>query len=156
MGCPATGVPFCLYTDDMEIRILRVGDENVLSRVAPDVFDNAVDPALVREFLADPHHHIAVAIDAGTVVGFASGVDYIHPDKPRELWINEVGVAPTHRRRGIGKGVLQALTEHGRALGCGVAWVLTDRENDAARALYASAGGTAMGGDTVGFEITLR
>ncbi len=42
----------------------------------------------------------------------ASGVDYIHPDKPRELWINEVGTASTHRGRGIGKKVVTALVEH--------------------------------------------
>jgi GNAT superfamily N-acetyltransferase len=54
-------------------------------------------------------HHIAVANDDGLVIGFASGVHYIHPDKPPRLWINEVAVAPAHRRHGLGKAVLQAL-----------------------------------------------
>ena len=58
-------------------------------------------------------------------MGFASGVDYIHPDKPREFWINEVGVAPSHRDRGLGKAVLRTLLDHARALGCREAWVLT-------------------------------
>jgi ribosomal protein S18 acetylase RimI-like enzyme len=91
------------------LRILKSGDEAVFDRVAEGVFDDAIEPALVREFLADPHHHIAVAIDEGLLVGFASGVDYIHPDKPRELFVNEVGVAPTHLRKGIGKRVLGIL-----------------------------------------------
>jgi len=68
--------------------------------VTAEVFDNPINAEWTREFLADPRHHIAVAIDDGLVVGFASGVHYIHPDKPAELWINEVGVAPAHRRRG--------------------------------------------------------
>ncbi len=126
----------------VEIKILQAGDEAVLDRVAPDVFDNAVDPALVREFLADPRHHIAVAVDDGLVVGFASGVDYIHPDKPAELWINEVGVAPSHHGQGLGKAVMRALLQVGRERGCREAWVVTNVGNAAARALYVSVGGT--------------
>jgi ribosomal protein S18 acetylase RimI-like enzyme len=126
----------------IEIKVLHRGDENVLMTVAPAVFDNPIDTELTKEFLEDPRHHIAVAIDDGLVVGFASGVHYIHPDKPPELWVNEVGLAPTHRRRGLGKAVLKALFEVGRAQNCTVAWVLTYRTNVAAMALYASVGGT--------------
>jgi ribosomal protein S18 acetylase RimI-like enzyme len=139
----------------VEIRILRAGEADVLARVAHDVFDNPIDPALTREFLADPHHHIAVAVDDGVVVGFASGVDYIHPDKARELFINEVGVAPTHRERGLGKSLLSLLIDHARAQGCAVAWVLTDKSNAAARGLYTSLHGNTMGHETQGFEFKL-
>ena len=114
--------------DPIEIRILGTGDEAVLDHVGRDVFDDPVDSAATRAFLADSHHHMAVAIERGTVVGFASGVHYHHPDKPApEMWINEVGVASTHRQRGIGKQILGAIVERARALGCSEAWVLTDR-----------------------------
>jgi ribosomal protein S18 acetylase RimI-like enzyme len=126
----------------VEIKVLQAGDQAVLAQVAAEVFDNPIDPALTREFLNDPRHHIAVAVDDGVVVGFASGVHYVHPDKPAELWINEVGVAPTHHRLGLGKAVMRALLEVGRAQGCREAWVLTDKGNAAARALYGSVGGT--------------
>lgn len=132
----------------IDVRILEAGEEHVLANCAEDVFDNAVDPALARQFLADPRHHIAVAIDAGVVVGMATGVHYIHPDKPAELWINEVGVAPDYHGQGLGKRVLGALLEHGRALGCGEAWVITNVGNAAARALYVSVGGTEGADDT--------
>jgi len=130
----------------IEIKVLQRGDENILMNVAAEVFDNPIDAELTREFLEDHRHHIAVAIDDGVVVGFASGVHYIHPDKPPELWINEVGIAPTHRRRGLGKAVLSALFEVGRAQKCTVAWVLTDRSNVAAMALYSSVGGSEGAG----------
>ena len=123
------------------IRLLGPGDIATLDRVADDVFDEPVNLAWAREFLNDHRHHLAVALDGATVVGFASAVHYIHPDKPPELWINEVGVAPTHHRRGIGRQLLEALFEHGRSLGCGQAWVLTEEENDAARGLYSALGG---------------
>jgi ribosomal protein S18 acetylase RimI-like enzyme len=143
----------------VQIRILRSGDESALTRVAPDVFDNAVDPALAREFLSDPRHHIAVAVDDGMVVGFASGVRYLHPDKPEELWINEVAVAPSHQRQRIGHAVLAALFAEGLALGCRQAWVLTDRTNVAANALYASLGGIegaeGLGAELRGFMFVL-
>jgi GNAT superfamily N-acetyltransferase len=125
----------------VEVRVLRSGDEAVLARVAEDVFDNPIDPNLTREFPADPRHHIAVALDDGVVVGFASGLHYVHPDKPAELWINEVGVAPPHRRQGVGGRLMAALLAYGRGLGCVNAWVLTDRDNEAAKALYAKSGG---------------
>lgn len=139
----------------MEIWLLRAGEEAILSHVAPDVFDNPVRAELAREFLDDPRHHIVVAIDEDVVVGFASAVHYVHPDKPTELWINEVGVAVTYRGRGIARQILETLLAHGRALGCHVAWVLTDIGNEAARALYASAGGTELSRDTVHVEFDL-
>ncbi len=74
-------------------------------------------------------------------MGFASAVHYVHPDKPTELWINEVGVAPTFRSRGLAKAVVHTLLSHARSLGCANAWVLTDQDNAPARALYASVGG---------------
>lgn len=127
----------------LETRILDSRDRAVLAHVAPGVFDNAIDPRLLSEFLSDHRHHLAVAIDRSQVIGFASGVHYVHPDKPAELWINEVCVSPGHQRRGVGKAVVLALLEHGKRLGCEQAWVLTDNANTAAMRLYESVGGTA-------------
>ena len=124
------------------IRILGPADASVLDCVAPDVFDNAIDPRWTAEFVADPRHHIAVALAGGHVVGMASAVHCVHPDKPPELWVNEVGVAPSHQRQGVGKQLLDVLFAHGKALGCREAWVGTEPTNIAARRLYAAAGGT--------------
>lgn len=123
------------------IRLLGSEDEAVLQCVAPDVFDGSVDARWSAEFLADPRHHLAVAIDGGRVVGMASAIHYIHPDKPPELWVNEVGVAPTHQGQGIGRRLLAALLAHARTLGCREAWVLTEAGNTEARRMYAAAGG---------------
>jgi GNAT superfamily N-acetyltransferase len=130
----------------IEIRLLRAEDQLGPTNVAPGVFDDALDAAAARAFLDDPRHHLAVAIDANVVVGFASAVHYVHPDKPSpELWINEVGVANTHRRQGLGTALLESLLDHARRLGCVEAWVLTDRGNEPALRLYHSVGGTPTG-----------
>lgn len=127
----------------------------MLTRVAPGVFDHDVDPALTREFLRDARHHLAVALEGGSVVGFASAVHYVHPDKPAELWINEVGVAPSHQRRGLGRRLLRALFARGRELGCREAWVLTSAANGPAVRLYEAAGGTDMADPPVMFTFRL-
>lgn len=126
---------------EFEFKELGLSDLETLMSAAPGVFDNPVNAVYAAEFLGDPRHHIVVSIVAGTVVGFVSAVHYIHPDKPPELWINEVAVAPPHRRRGIAKAMLKRMFQVGQLHRCRVAWVLTDRENPAAMALYESAGG---------------
>jgi ribosomal protein S18 acetylase RimI-like enzyme len=122
-------------------RLLSAGDEGILRSVAEEVFDHPVRTDLAVEFLSDPRHHIAVALDGGVVVGMASAVHYVHPDKPAQLFINEVGVAPSHQRRGIASELIARLLAHGRVLGCTEAWIAADEDNGPARALYTHAGG---------------
>ena len=123
------------------IRFLGPADAAILANVAPEVFDNEVDPRWTAEFLADPRHHIAVALAGEQVIGMATAVHYLHPDKGPELWINEVGVAPAFRNQGIGKQLIALLLSRGRALGCTEAWLGTEESNIAARRLYAAVGG---------------
>lgn len=125
----------------IEVRALGEGDEAVLDRVGDGVFDRAVGGARAAALLRAPHHHLVVAVEDGTVVGFGTAVDHLRPDKPAELWIDEIGVATGHRRRGLGKRLLAALLEAGRDAGCAEAWLLAGRANVPARALYASMGG---------------
>jgi ribosomal protein S18 acetylase RimI-like enzyme len=141
----------------IEIRILQIEDAYILDRVATDVFDDPLLPRAVQEFLGSPDHHLAVAIDEGQVVGFASAVQYVHPDKPRpELWVNEVGVSSSHQRQGVGKALMHALLEVARDAGCSEAWVLTERNNQPAMSLYRSVGGEEEPEETVMFSFKLE
>ena len=137
------------------IRLLGPGDASVLDNVAPSVFDNAIDPRWTAEFLSDPRHHLAMAIDEDWVVGMASGVHYVHPDKAPQLFINEIAVAPLYQGQGIGRRLMERLLDRGRELGCRGAWLGTERSNTAARRCYAAAGGVEEPGDGVGFVIDL-
>ena len=89
-------------TATVTIKTLGQDDAGLFTRVAPAVFDSEPKPRLVTEFLNDPRHHLVVALHGDQIVGFVSAVHYVHPDKPAELFINEVGVAPTHRHKGLG------------------------------------------------------
>ncbi len=126
---------------DISIRLLTKGDQAIFDNLDPDVFDNPIDPQRTAEFLHDERHHCVLALVEDLVVGMATAVHYVHPDKAPELWINEVGVAFNHQGKGIGKKLMQALLEHAQKLGCIEAWVLTDEDNTVARRLYSSAGG---------------
>lgn len=124
-----------------EIRLLRSDDVTLLERVDPDVFDNPVRLDLAAEYLADPRNLLAVAIQEGMIVGMGSAIAYVHPDKPLALFINEVGVSGRCQGQGIGKRLVSALLEQGRLMGCTEAWVATEVDNVAARALYTSVAG---------------
>ena len=140
----------------IEIRVLRRDEGAILANVAPDVFDDPVIQQVAEQFLGDPRHHLAVAIDGNLVVGFASGVHYLHPDKPQpEFWINEVGVAPAHQAQGLGKALMHSLLQVAQSLGCAEAWVLTERNNKPAMRLYQSVGGDEAPDETVMFTFHL-
>jgi len=127
----------------VEIRRLTPADAFLLDRVADDVFDEPVDHARLAAYLAEPGHLMLVAIDDGTVIAQLAAVIHRHPDKPTELYIDEVGVTPAFQRKGIARKMLDAMISIGRDLGCEEAWVGTEPDNLAARGLYGSRGGTA-------------
>lgn len=140
----------------VEIKVLRDGDERLLARVEPGLFDDPVLPAALTAFLRNPSHHLVAAFDKGAMVGFISGVHYVHPDKADpEFWINEVSVAPSHQRHGVGAAMLDAVIALARSLDCVEAWVLAERGNTAAMALYASRSRGSKPTDAVMFTFDL-
>jgi aminoglycoside 6'-N-acetyltransferase I len=126
---------------ELSYHLVTARDAHLLDRVDPDVFDHAVRPDYLAEFLAVPSNRLVVAMTEGKVVGMASGFVYGHPDKPLQLFVNEVGVASSHRRRGIAARLVSEMLAEGTRAGCREAWVATEVANDAARRLYRSLGG---------------
>ncbi|HWB80239.1 MAG TPA: GNAT family N-acetyltransferase [Nannocystaceae bacterium] len=127
---------------DVEIIHVRAGDAALLDRVADDVFDAPIDPTRLSAYLASTDHILLVAIVDREVVGQTAAVIHRHPDQPTELYIDNLGVTPSLRRRGIARRLLERLIELGRARGCEEAWVGTELDNDPARKLYETLGET--------------
>lgn len=121
-----------------EIRRLEAGDDALVMQVADNVFDEPVRPDRLAAYLSQSGHFMVVAIVDGVVVGQCAAVIHRHPDKLTELYIDEVGVSPAFHRRGIARKMLDAMFEIGRENGCEEAWVGTEPDNVAARALYES------------------
>jgi ribosomal protein S18 acetylase RimI-like enzyme len=114
------------------IRRLGPGDEGVIRALAEDEPQTAL--------LADERTTFVAAFDGETPVGFAFG--YVLPrrhGRPTIFFVYEVDVDEHYRRRGIGRRLLEELLA-----GHEEAFVLTEADNEAAMALYASLGGTRV------------
>jgi ribosomal protein S18 acetylase RimI-like enzyme len=124
------------------VRIVRLGpgDEQIV-RAGAALFDHEPTEAWAAKFLASEGHHLLVAFGDGEApIGFVSGVETTHPDKGTEMFLYELSVHEDHRRRGVGKALVEALVELARDRGCYGMWVATELDNDAALATYRAAG----------------
>ncbi len=127
-------------SDDIQIQVLGRDDMAVLEDIRPDTFDNPIIPEQAKAFLASDLHKIVVALDQGQVIGMASGVFMLHPDKEPAFFINEVGVHKDYQRCGIGLRLARALLVLVKADGDPDIWLATEDNNAAARGLYRSLG----------------
>lgn len=127
----------------VEVHLAVEGDETLFRTLAPDVFDRPVQPDLLSAFLRDPRHHMIYALSGRTLVGFVSAVHYLHPDKPAQLWINQISVTPMMQRQKIGSRLIRRLLDHGAVLDCTEAWALAETERTAD--FYAALGGRQSG-----------
>ena len=128
---------------DIVFRRLTADDGFVLDSVAEDVFDEPIVAKRLAAYLTDPNHVMIVAIAGERVVGQCAAVIHRHPDKATELYIDEIGVAPEFKRRGVARRLLEDMLAFGKALGCEEAWVGTESDNQPARGLYETQGATA-------------
>lgn len=128
--------------DGIEIRLLGPDDAHVLDDVDPDTFDGPLIERWTTAVLANPTHHLAVALDGARVVGMASAVHIAQPDKAPRMYVDEVGTADAYQRRGVATALMDTLLDHARTLGCTSVWLLTEEDNAPARAFYAAIGGT--------------
>ncbi|MGL4288305.1 MAG: GNAT family N-acetyltransferase [Phreatobacter sp.] len=127
----------------VEIRQVGRGDAALFERVAEEVFDEPVDSGRLAAYLAEPGHHMIVALHDGCIIGQTAAVVHRHPDKATELYIDEVGVTPAFQRQGVARTMLDRMFALGKDLGCTEAWVGTEPDNLPARALYVERGGPA-------------
>lgn len=126
----------------IELKRIQPGDELEFTDIGPDVFDAPIHPERLDAYLLEPGHLMILAVEDGTVVGQCAAVIHRHPDKPDELYIDEVGTASTHLRRGIATRMVEAMFTWGHELGCREAWLGTELDNLEANGLYRKVGGT--------------
>lgn len=126
--------------------IERVEDPAVLV-AGSGLFDHPVTMDGAEDFLGRQGHLLLLArAPDGCGVGFVSGVEMRHPDKPAEMFVYELGVDDGWRRRGVATALLQALQDEAHRRGCRGMWTGTERDNDAALATYRMSGATVDDG----------
>jgi len=113
------------------VRRLHADDEEVVRRLAEDVPQTGL--------LVDERTIFVAAFSGDEPVGFAFG--YLLPrrhGKLSMLFVYELDVVASHRREGLATRLMQELFAHG---GGAEAFVLTEPDNVAANATYATLGG---------------
>lgn len=129
----------------LSVRVERVVDAATIQRGA-ELFDQLPHRPHVSRFLAGSGHHLLFAWDeAGRAVGFISAMELIHPERATEMYVDELGVEESARRRGAATALIEALRSIARDAGCCALWAATEPDNRAAAATYRRAGAT--GGD---------
>ncbi|MDE1466173.1 GNAT family N-acetyltransferase [Aurantiacibacter sp. D1-12] len=124
--------------DLASIAIHRVnrGDDHLFRSILPEVFDHLVEPDKLDAHLASHTHFLAVAMDGDTMVAMVMANLHLHPDKPNELYIDELGTNPDYRNRGIGTRLMKEAVTWGREHGCTSCWLGTETDNVEAQAVY--------------------
>ncbi len=96
-----------------------------------------------QKFLADPNNALFVAFWEDRAVGFLIANRLQRFDKRgAEVLLYEIGVHEDFLRKGIGRALTEEAKRWASAVGADEMWVLTNRSNAPAIALYQSAGGT--------------
>jgi aminoglycoside 3-N-acetyltransferase I len=136
------------------VEVQRLGPDDVAVGVdairllkAPDGYPTP-SAAYLSTFLSRAENVLIVAIDGGAPVGYivAHLLDRVDRDQ-RMMFFYEIEVAPSHRRRGIGRQLIGRLKSVCRAENVLKLWVPTGRSNVAATRLYASTGAVPCPGD---------
>ena len=96
--------------------------------------------AFVRELAADHNHYVA-ARNGDALIGYG-GISRLGRTPPFEYEIHTIGVDPAYQGRGIGRRMLAELLNIAAG---GVVHLEVRTDNDAAIALYRSAGFTEVG-----------
>jgi len=95
-------------------------------------------PAMFWNELANDHYYIAALVPDGELIGYA-GLALAPP----EAWINNIAVRRDRQRCGIGRQLLAALLEYGRAHGATHTLLEVAADNGPAQRMY----------DAYGFEV---
>ena len=103
------------------------------------------DLALAKRFLAERFEHqesiIFVALEEGAALGFVQLFpSFSSGSAARILILNDLFVVPGARRAGVGKLLLRAAADYGKAVGAVRLTLSTEVTNESAQALYEAEG----------------
>ena len=104
----------------------------------PDTYGAARPGADYRDrLLADPGFVALVAMDGDATVGALAAYELRKFERERsELYIYDLAVAASHRRRGVATALIEETRRIARAMGAWVVFVQADGDNPPAIALY--------------------
>ncbi|WP_134124412.1 GNAT family N-acetyltransferase [Kribbella kalugense] len=116
--------------------------EGVAPRRAVDSVLSAVTGWVVEALdrSTEPGRLVLVAELDGVVAGFASGEERRHWSGDPELYVGELVVAKPFEGQGVGRALIDALTDHAKQRGLATVTLDTGAANTNARAFYGRLG----------------
>ena len=95
-----------------------------------------------KKFIGNDDNALFIAFWEEKASGFLTAHRLQRFDKRKaEVLLYEIGVHPNYRRRGIGKALIEEVKKWAKEVEADEVWVLTEKDNEAAMAMYKSAGG---------------
>lgn len=132
----------------MDIRTLTSGDEELLISGVAMIEEASLTLEQARKHLADPFLVAIAAIADGQVVGFLYGYE-LRRFEAVTFFVYAVDVHEDWRRQGIARGMFDQVRHVAFQRGWNEGFVLTNRSNAPAMALYDLMGGTSPPPDDV-------
>ncbi|MBY5348482.1 GNAT family N-acetyltransferase [Rhizobium leguminosarum] len=115
----------------------------LLESIAEEVFDQEINAQRLATYLKSSGHLMIIAVCENQIIGQIAAYVHNHPDRASDVYIDNLGVAPPFQRRGVARRLLDEVLAWGKTLNCDQAWIVTDTENNAARAVYEGRGAAA-------------
>ncbi|QGV78043.1 GNAT family N-acetyltransferase [Streptomyces ficellus] len=145
-GSFTTRTVFRVTADDNGFALREVPVDPPLTKVFPEHESGGDDEG-------DPESRTFVALGpaGGPVAGF---VTVSYADWNRRLTVEDIEVAPEHRGRGVGRGLMALAVEFGRERGAGHIWLEVTNINAPAIHAYRRMGFTLCGLDTTLYDGT--
>ncbi|HET7034714.1 MAG TPA: GNAT family N-acetyltransferase [Thermomicrobiaceae bacterium] len=137
-------MPCIMATEPSPFTLQRLQHvDGALAQHLNAVFDDKTwDAEQGERFLRDPENLLVVAFCSDQPCGFVSAHRLQRFDRRgAEVLLYEIGVVEAYRRQGVGTALIHEVKRWAREVGADEVWVLTERTNQAAMALYRATGG---------------
>ena len=119
----------------MERRLARGEDIPALAALERACFPEGADEAMLERFLSDGRHRLLLAEEDGTLLGYAWYESVLD-----EGYVGNVAVAAEHRRRGVGRLLVEDMLSDARAKRLAFLTLEVRESNTPARRLYEKTG----------------
>ena len=147
-----------MMDEPLKIQRLTSVDDRLISQLN-EVFDEGTvwDHQQGNAFLEDADNLFLIAWWEGQIRGYLTGHRLQRFDRRQaEVLLYEINVHASAQRKGIGKALIGEVNRWAKDVGADEVWVLTEADNTAAMAMYASAGGVEDTSDTRMFTYILE
>lgn len=134
----------------VDVKRLGPGDEALAREVAAAFYDAG---GINAAFLADGRNYLMAGYVDGALAGFLVAYELGRLERGEPMtYLHRLDVLPQFHRRGAGRALVEKLKGLAAERGSLKMFVITNRANDAATALYEATGGRMIPGADAVFE----